>query len=99
MSYPIIFTSQADSDLAVAHLKYKQIKAELAERFLAAVQICLEKISDNPAMYAILEDNIRAAVLRKFPYVIYFRLEADTAHVLGVIHGRRSDRAWKYRSF
>jgi hypothetical protein len=85
--------------VAIAHLKYKQIKPELGERFLDDVQNCVDKISDNPETYAILANNIRAALLAKFPYVIYFRLEADTAYILGVIHGRRSDRAWKYRSF
>ena len=40
----------------------------------------------------------RRAVVRRFPYGIYFRVLGDEIIVTGVIHGRRHPRRWQSRS-
>jgi hypothetical protein len=37
-------------------------------------------------------------VLRRFPHVIYFRLEEDVVQVVGVLHGRRNRAALRRRT-
>jgi plasmid stabilization system protein ParE len=39
----------------------------------------------------------RRALLRRFPYAIYFRLLDEEIVILGVVHGRRHPRIWERR--
>jgi plasmid stabilization system protein ParE len=40
---------------------------------------------------------MRRALVRRFPYAIYFRAAPDEIVVLAVIHGRRHPRHWQSR--
>ena len=39
----------------------------------------------------------RRALVRRFPYAIYFRPVSDEVVVLAVMHGRRLPRRWRSR--
>jgi plasmid stabilization system protein ParE len=40
---------------------------------------------------------MRRAILRRFPYGVFFRTTTDEIIILGVIHGRRHPRQWRSR--
>lgn len=68
-----------------------------AEKFAAKVEEVLSRISTFPELYPALIRNVRAATLRRFPYLIYYRVQRTHVEVLAILHGSRSPRAWQRR--
>jgi plasmid stabilization system protein ParE len=98
MSVPVIYLPEAQEDVDTAYAGYEQRQTGLGERFLEQLRRRVEVIQDNPQSYAVPRDEVRAAPLRRFPYVVYFRFEAGTAFVLAVLHGRRDPQVWISRA-
>ena len=97
MSLPVVYLPDAQRDVDAAYSAFEQRRVGLGDRFLEAVRDQADTISANPALYGVLHEDVRAALLRRFPYVIYYRAEADKVVILAVVHGRRSSRAWQDR--
>jgi plasmid stabilization system protein ParE len=57
----------------------------------------LERIESMPEMYGRVWQDVRAARLRKFRYILYYVVFADRVEVLGVIHGSQDAGAWQSR--
>ena len=51
-----------------------------------------------PEMFGVIWRNVRAARLRPFTYVVYYRVHDDRVEVLAVLHGSRRASAWKSRA-
>ena len=51
----------------------------------------------QPLAYPRVHGETRRAVVRRFPYAIYFRPVSDEVVVLAVMHGRRLPRRWRSR--
>jgi plasmid stabilization system protein ParE len=49
-------------------------------------------------MYGIVWQNVRAARLRRFTYVVYYRVHDDRVEVLAVMHGSRDASGWQARA-
>jgi toxin ParE1/3/4 len=98
MSLPIHFRPQAEQDLAEAGTWYEEQQPGLCGRFLSEVEASLERVADNPHMYAVVEEDIRSCGLRRFPYLLYYRLLDDRIEVLAVLHGSRDPAAWRERA-
>jgi plasmid stabilization system protein ParE len=65
--------------------------------FRDALDVTIDRISDYAPAYAAGERGLRRALVTRFPYAVYFRVEGNTVVVVGVIHGKRHPRAWKAR--
>ena len=50
-----------------------------------------------PLGYQDLEDGIRRALLRQFPYGVYFAVDGDAVVVLTVLHTSRDPAEWQRR--
>ena len=57
----------------------------------------LDRISNNPELYAKVWRNVRAAGVRRFGYVVYYRVQRSNVEVLAVFHGARQSSEWKRR--
>ena len=58
----------------------------------------LEQIEFMPEMYGVVWQDVRAARLKKFRYLVYYVVFADRAEVLAVLHGSRDASAWQSRA-
>src|SRR5438067_1696546 len=97
MNARVIYLPDARTDVDGAYEYYEQRQLGLGERFLEQLQIRVDTISQHPEQYAILRDEVRAAPLRRYPYVVYYRFEAGTVFILAVLHGHRNPQAWMNR--
>lgn len=43
------------------------------------------------------DDGIHSALLRRFPYVVLFRIQETRSEVIAVWHGQRDPEGWKER--
>jgi plasmid stabilization system protein ParE len=97
MRFPIAFLPEAEEDIESAHNWYEQQLAGLGEGFLEAFHDLVERLRDTPQMYGIFRRDIRAAPLRRFPYVVYYRARTSDVLIIAVQRGQRSPRAWRGR--
>jgi plasmid stabilization system protein ParE len=69
---------------------YNKCSQGLGTEFLNEFEHHILKIAAAPTRWMIIKDDIRRALMRRFPYIIYFRvLENDVLRVTVIKHQRR----------
>jgi plasmid stabilization system protein ParE len=69
-----------------------------SDRFVSAIQNTLETIKRNPHVFPIVSGNlIRGAIVRDFPYSIYFTVDEDLISILSIFHHSRNPIIWRGR--
>ena len=97
-TYRLIAEPRADLDVAAAFEWYETEQAGLGREFLAELRTTYDRVADAPLQYQHLRSGIRRALLRRFPYAVYFAIEADVVVVLAVLHASRDPAEWQRRS-
>lgn len=90
---PLLFHAAATADMEGARAWYEAQRKGLGSEFLAEVDACMKRIQRQPDAYPIVERELRRALVRRFPYAIYYRHEDDGLHVVACLHSRRRPRA------
>ena len=90
-------TPEAELDLDEAHLWYHRQAAERAAAFLAAVNACLASIQRHPQAFTLVDPTMRRALIRQFPYAVFYEIEPRHIVVYGVFHRARDPRVWRRR--
>lgn len=88
---------EAEEDLSDAAQWYEAQVAGLGHRFLDQVEHALSAIAEAPAMYPALHRGVRRALIRRFPFALYYRIEKTRIVVLAIMHASRDPRRWKSR--
>ncbi len=96
-AYRLIAEPQADLDIAAAVEWYEKEQAGLGQEFLAELRTTYDRVAHAPLQYQHLRSGIRRALLRRFPYAVYFAIEGDAAVVLAVLHASRDPAEWQRR--
>ena len=87
----------AQDDIEDAFEWYRSQSPTAAVRFLVAVDEVLVAIGERPESFPIVTGVLRRALLRRFPYAVYFKVSDRTIAVVGVVHGHRHPRTWLRR--
>ena len=66
-------------------------------RFLDELDVIFRRIEDNPRQFPRIDSNVRRALLRHFPYGVYFIDDSNALAVLAVLHLHREPDMWKSR--
>ena len=98
MTCRIVFRPAARHDFSEAFAWYEEQRAGLGGRFEAAVEAILERIAESPEAFPGVHRDVRRALLRRFPYGVFYRLRGDTVHILAIMHGRRNPSLWQSRA-
>ena len=53
---------------------------------------------ENPRQFPIIFKNVRRALLRRFPYSLFFVVEGDDLTVLACFHASRDPSHWQKRT-
>jgi len=69
----------------------------LSGQFLDAIAAALKRLADNPQQFPLVYRDQRRALLKRFPYALYFRVEAASVVVVGCFHGHRNPSTWQSR--
>jgi len=97
MNRTVRLREEADRDLAAAASWYEQQRAGLGHEFLDEALSALTLIAEQPLAYPTVHRRTRRALMLRFPFGIYFRVEQARIVVVAVIHGSRHPRGWKGR--
>jgi plasmid stabilization system protein ParE len=88
---------EAQADVEEVHAWYGQRRVGLAEDFRRSLDQCIASIASHPQGHPILHGSVRRALLRRFPYCIFYVVEQQRVLVVGCFHARRDPRAWQLR--
>jgi len=97
LKFAVVVTEAAERDISAAAIRYEGEAAGLGRGFLDAIGVALGRIEDNPHQFPVVHRDKRRALLKRFPYGLYFRVEATSVVVVGCFHGHRNPRAWESR--
>jgi len=97
MSLPAVLRPEAEADIRTTYGYLEQVRQGLGRKYLFRLTEVLERIESFPELYGVVWQDVRAARLKKFRYVLYYVAFPDHLEVLGVIHGSRHESAWKSR--
>ena len=90
-------TPEAELDLDEAYVWYHRQGHERAQQFLRAVNTCVASIRRHPEAYQLIDRTMRRALLRRFPYAVFFEVGRVEVIVYAVFHGARDPRRWRRR--
>jgi plasmid stabilization system protein ParE len=97
MSLPIVFRPEARAEFDEAADWYEQQRAGLGADFIARVQEALDRITANPLLHQVVYQDVRRAVVQRFPFSVYYQVEPGQVVVIAVFHGRRDPAIWQGR--
>lgn len=88
MTLPVRFAPAATTDVRAARHWLDDVRPGLGDQLLAELDRLAMTISENPDMYEPTYRGCRRAVLRRFDYVLAYRVLSDRIEVLGLLHCR-----------
>ena len=95
--YRLVAEPRADLDVAAAFEWYEGEQAGLGREFLDELRAAYDRVADGPLQYQHLRSGIRRALVRRFPYAVYFAVEQAVVVVLAVLHASRDPAEWQRR--
>ncbi len=95
---PVVIHHKARVELDAAIAYYEQRKAGLGLALQAAIEQATKRIQQNPQIGAPYKTTeFRYAVVRRFPYAIYYAELEEVIWVVAIAHGRRRPNYWRRR--
>jgi plasmid stabilization system protein ParE len=68
-----------------------------ADAFMAELDAAVALIAEAPERWPERSDGRRRYVMRRFPFILVFRILRDHVRLLAVQHGHRRPEYWKDR--
>lgn len=98
MSWTIRVVADAEAEFEAAAHWYDE-HAGLRTEFVEAIDEAIFAIAERPERYPFWrpESPYRKYVVRRFPYVVLYRLREDYVEVMAFAHTRRRPGYWKDR--
>lgn len=95
---PLSVNPQAEEETQKAAKWYENESQGLGAAFLELVEQTLTAISENPLRFPLVYRDIRRALLKRFPYGVFFRVRANRIRVLSIMHLSRDSSRWQKRT-
>ena len=93
----VIYTPEADDDIAESYGWYENREPGLGEDFLRCVEACVVMIQRHPQIFPIAVDEFRHAPIRRFPFEIFYEATDECIFVYSVFHCSQDPQKWRKR--
>jgi plasmid stabilization system protein ParE len=97
MNYRLIIRPEAEFDLEDAFAWYESQDPGLGSEFVRAIDASISTIGRNPLAYRLIYQQARRALVRRFPYSLFYVVEEDTIFVIACFHTKRNPTDWQDR--
>jgi plasmid stabilization system protein ParE len=94
---PIVFLDEAREEAIEAFLYCEKRAAGLGVELLRQVRLAIQQIAKFPEAGALADAKTRRRLVRRFPYGIFYRIEAEHIVVVAVGDLRRRPGYWRGR--
>jgi plasmid stabilization system protein ParE len=98
VTIPVTVRPAAQRDIEEAARWYESQQPGLGDAFLGEFLAVSSRISETPHAFPEVGRFTRRALLRRFPFGVYYRLSDDSAVVVAVMHGSRAPQRWQQRT-
>lgn len=93
----IRFTPEADAELTEARRWYSHNRQDLDLEFMQCIDDVLARVAVTPYFFPVVYRHLRCAVVRRFPFAVFYEITANEVQVVSVFHSRRNPEVWKSR--
>ncbi len=97
MAVDLIVAPETEEDLAEAYGWYERQRIGLGEDFLTCVDACIQQICRHPGLGTPIYKSYRRALVRRFPYAVFFEFDNATITVYCIFHTARDPNRWRQR--
>ena len=94
----VLFTKPAQADVQAARRWYAERSPRTGALFAREIDRGVAQIAASPASWPQVSPRLRRYVVRRFPYLMLFRVDADGAVLIAAVaHQRQSPALWRQR--
>ena len=97
MAYSLSIRKEAEADIAEAFQYYENCGDSLGSEFILCIDESFSRIKKNPKQYKTIYKNVHRALVRRFPFGVYYVLKPNQIIIIGVVHARKSPKHWRAR--
>jgi hypothetical protein len=90
----VVFRESAAHQPREAQSWYESQRPSLGAEFARSPEAVVHRIARQPDGAPLVWEDVRRAHLKRFPYSIFFIVEADRLVVLSCMHQRRDSAGW-----
>ena len=76
---------------------YEESEIGLGYDFALEVYTTIERILAHPRAWRYMEEGIRRALVRRFPYGVLYMENNDEIYITAIMHLHREPNYWKHR--
>ena len=98
MTRQLVVSREARSDISEAIAWLGDVSPSLPSRFKLELENVYASILEHTQMYPVVHKTFRRALLRRFPYSVFYVVEPAVVLIAGVVHHSRDDTTWKRRA-
>ena len=95
MAARVLFRAAAAREVELAFADYEETQEGLGFSFLDELGRIERHLVINPALYQRVVGDVRRAVLRRFPYGLFYVVDGDTVSILACLHLHRDPARWQ----
>jgi plasmid stabilization system protein ParE len=97
MKRELIIRPEAEAELAKAFEWYEERMQGLGSEFMISVDATVHAIVRKPQQFVKVHKNVRRALLRRFPFAVFFLVEGTRIIILAFFHLKRDPMQWQER--
>lgn len=84
----LLYTDRARADLETAFAWYERQQSGLGQDLLDNIENAIQQIVSNPKAQPLYHDPIRGCLIRRFPFTLFYSIEAEGLIIHSVFHHR-----------
>lgn len=96
--FEIELSNEAEEDFDKAYNYYFQESERVANNFYYKTDKSFKALIQNPFGYQKVYKDVRRFVMKKFPFVIYYRIKGIFVKIIAIFHTSRNPQIWQDRA-
>ena len=98
LSFSLSVRKEAEADVQEAFEYYESCRAGLGYDLLLCIEASFSLIEKNPNQYKPIHKTVHRALVKRFPYGVFYVIKGNKVSVIGVVHARKNPGHWMSRA-
>ncbi len=98
MSHLVRIRPEAERDVRNAVSWYEEQRSGLGRELILELDAVYERLAESPHRYADIRRGIRRAIVRRFPYGVFYLVTDTEVRVIAVVDMARNPSVWQDRA-
>jgi hypothetical protein len=94
----VSYRPEVEDDVVNAVTWYDDKRSGLGDEFLLEYLAAIQRIRNNPFLFAVAANGLRPCRLKRFSYIVHFDVDGDDILVVALMGGGRDDSAFAHRN-